>query len=697
MKECDQRHLRQWVERGHLRPLDEQMAQFIARHCHSDCLPLLAAITSAEVGKGNLCLALPGESQSTRAWLMALGWYGQALQEALTWLSRSDWQRELTESPWVAKNGESVPLVLESGRLYLHRYWFYQRELAAWLRHRSVPLATPDSVAKSLASLFARDYVRLWQAWQRDGLRLAEVERQQWLCDQLDIVAPESLNWAAIFTLFEQARHSDALSMLDNLIPLSVCLNWQKVAAGVALTRRFTVISGGPGTGKTTTVTKLLAALLQSSQATGQPLPLIKLVAPTGKAATRLSESIGQAIGQLAVEPEIKAAIPTVASTLHRLLGAIPGRVEFRHHQGNRLHLDVLVVDEASMVDLTLMYKLVSALPEKAQLILLGDKDQLASVEAGAILGDICHFIDQGYSESQAQRLTRLTGFEVGKHHPCNAKSAIADSLCMLQKSYRFDARSGIGQLAKAVNAGDKAKVKQVIEADYQDIRFFSLSSEHYSQCVREVAEGYQQYCRLIEKPPAGQGWIPRVKQALSAFNQYRLLCALREGDFGVSGFNQRIERRLRAQSLLPRSDELWYHGRPIMITRNDYGLGLYNGDIGLCLWDYDLAENVRLKVYFQTPDGDIQSVLPSRVPSHETAFAMTVHKSQGSEFAHTWMVLPPKSSPLMTRELVYTGITRAKQTLTLYGHLDVLSQAIVTKTHRESGLIDKLAGHGER
>ncbi|MDP5254905.1 MULTISPECIES: exodeoxyribonuclease V subunit alpha [unclassified Vibrio] len=692
MKACYQEYLTYWVERGHLRPLDAQLAEFMARYCQGESLPLLAALTSAEVGKGHLCLALPRQGQATRAWLSALGWYGPSLQEAQAWLDNNDWQQELMASPWVAKQEEAVPLVLESGRLYLHRYWFYQRELADWLLSRSVPLATPDLAAKSLDRLFARDYSRLWQAWLREGMGLAKVERQQWLCDQLDIVAPESLDWGAIFRLFENAHHSEALLALDNHIPLSQCLNWQKVAAGVALTRRFSVISGGPGTGKTTTVTKILAALLQSAQATGQPLPLIKLVAPTGKAATRLSESIGQAVGLLAVEPEIKAAIPTVASTLHRLLGSIPNQVEFRHHQGNRLHLDVLVVDEASMVDLTLMYKLVSALPDQAQLILLGDKDQLASVEAGAILGDICHFIEQGYSEAQAQRLTRLTGFPLSQHHPSQARAGIADSLCMLQKSYRFDARSGIGQLAKAVNGGDKARVHQVLETGYRDIRFYPLSSEHYSQCVREVAEGYQHYCRLIQEPPTEQTWKATVKQALSAFNQYRLLCALREGDFGVSGFNQRIERRLRSQSWLPRSDELWYHGRPIMITRNDYSLELYNGDIGLCLWDYDHTESLRLKVYFQSPDGEIKSVLPSRVPSHDSAFAMTVHKSQGSEFSHTWMVLPPKNAPVLTRELVYTGITRAKQTLTMYGHLDVLTEAIGSKTHRESGLVEKLA-----
>lgn len=435
-----------------------------------------------------------------------------------------------------------------------------------------------------------------------------------------------------------------------------------KVAAAVALTRRFAVISGGPGTGKTTTVTKLLAALIE--QATHEKNLTIKLVAPTGKAAARLTESIGKAVQELPVSPELKAKIPTESSTLHRLLGAIPNSAEFRHNKQNPLHLDILVIDEASMVDLPMMYKVVDALPKHARLILLGDKDQLASVEAGAVLGDICSFHALGYGKEQASAIAKLTGFDT-LAHTGNSASSIADSLCMLQKSYRFDARSGIGQLAKAVNSGSAASVDNVWARDFSDIEHFALSSQHYNQMMQTLVQEYGRYLKRIGQqeidPKTGEpeSLTHKAKAVLDTFNQCRLLCAIREGDFGVAGLNQRIECTA-ARKFIQVQDEIWYHGRPVMVTRNDHGLGLYNGDIGICMQD-DSEEEPRLKVFFELPDGSVKSVLPSRVPEHETAYAMTIHKSQGSEFDYTLMILPPDFSPILTRELIYTGITRAK------------------------------------
>ena len=415
-------------------------------------------------------------------------------------------------------------------------------------------------------------------------------------------------------------------------------------------------------------------------------MPAIKLVAPTGKAAARLTESIGAAVQSLAVEKTVKEHIPTQSSTIHRLLGSIPNRVEFRHNRDNPLHLDVLVVDEASMVDLPMMARLLDAMPPHAKLILLGDRDQLASVEAGAVLGDICSFSDQGYSQEQGQVLSRLTGYRLEATRS-GRPAAVADSLCMLRKSYRFHARSGIGQLARAINAGQPYQVEKVWQQGYRDIHHYPLNTDNYQTLINMAVTFYRDYLDAIDgrRPPA---------EVLKAFSRVRLLCALREGDFGVAGLNQRIERGLARLGKITPGDETWYAGRPVMITRNDHGLGLYNGDIGIAMRDPEpdpQTGEYRLRVYFDMPDGSIRGVLPSRIPEHETVYAMTIHKSQGSEFADTLMVLPADYSPILTRELVYTGVTRAKEKLYLFAPQEIINRAVRLRTERASGLAQLL------
>jgi exodeoxyribonuclease V alpha subunit len=451
--------------------------------------------------------------------------------------------------------------------------------------------------------------------------------------------------------------------------------DWQKVAAAVALTRRVSVISGGPGTGKTTTVAKLLAALVRLEEA---KKPRIRLAAPTGKAAARLTESLGGALRQLALTPEQQALLPEEAGTLHRLLGAQPGSQRLRYHADNPLHLDVLVVDEASMVDLPMMARLVAALPHHARVIFLGDRDQLASVEAGAVLGDICHFIGDGYSAERARELTQLTGCPVPGSEKSGAE-ALRDSLCLLRKSYRFGHDSGIGRLAAAVNRSDKAAARGVLGEGFEDVRFWPLSNlDEYARMLAGAREGYARYLSLLRDADAAP------EALIGAFSEYRLLCALREGPFGVRGLNERLEQVLMRRGALarPQGGSRWYHGRPVMISRNDSALELFNGDIGVAL---EGDEGIR--VWFPMPDGSVKSVQPSRLPTHETAWAMTVHKSQGSEFDHAALVLPSRFVALVTRELVYTAITRAKRRLTIWGRDSVLEQAIITGTERRSGL----------
>ena len=465
---------------------------------------------------------------------------------------------------------------------------------------------------------------------------------------------------------------------LDALFPASDEIDWQKVAAAVALTRRISVISGGPGTGKTTTVARLLAALIQTTR---QPRCRIRLAAPTGKAAARLTESLGEALRRLPLTDEQKALLPTEASTLHRLLGAQPGSQRMRYHAGNPLHLDVLVVDEASMIDLPMMARLIDALPEHGRVIFLGDRDQLASVEAGAVLGDICAWVNAGYTAGRAAQLERLTGHPVPAGES-DVAGALRDSLCLLQKSYRFGSHSGIGSLARAVNNGDRHGVRATLRQAFEYIVLYPLSTtEEYEVMLKQSQEGYGRYLQLLRERAEPEALI-------AAFGEFQLLCALRDGPYGVSGVNEQLEQMLnrRRAITLPRHSR-WYEGRPVMISRNDSALGLFNGDIGIAL-----ERGEGLRVWFPMPDGSIKSVQPSRLPEHDTAWAMTVHKSQGSEFDHAALILPAKIVPLVTRELVYTAITRAKQRLSIYADEQVLTQSIVARTERRSGLADIFA-----
>nr|WP_145595508.1 exodeoxyribonuclease V subunit alpha [Yersinia aleksiciae] len=610
-----------------LRPLDLQFSRMIAGD-NNPMLQLAAAILSAEAGAGHVCLPLSylqpdllfGGRQSALS---------QALWQAAGAPDESRWVQALNNSPAVSDGSQPTPLILQNNRLYLQRMWQYEGDVVRFI--------ASDSTA----------------AWVNE---------------------PRDVNETLLRTT------------LDRLFGLAGTeVDWQKVAAAVAATRRISVISGGPGTGKTTTVAKLLTALIQLSQ--GQRLR-IQLAAPTGKAAARLTESLGNAIRQLVLTDDERKLFPDQASTLHRLLGAQPNSQRLRYHRGNPLNLDVLVVDEASMVDLPMMARLIAALPAKAQVIFLGDRDQLASVEAGAVLGDICRFAEWGYSELRAEQLARLTGcsllgvIPIGDV-PTDAVN-VRDSLCLLRKSYRFDEKSGIGQLALAVNAGKSNKALSVLSSTYSDIECFSLAdSDDYQVLLEDCAAGYQHYLQLATSGA-------HAVDVLAAFDRYQLLCALRTGPFGVSGLNERIEQLLHRKRFIERASGpsgRWYVGRPVMIGLNDSALGLFNGDIGIALYDSE----GELRVHFQLPDGNIKSVQPSRLPSHETAYAMTVHKSQGSEFEHTALILPNTFMPVLTRELVYTAITRARQRLTLYCSHAVLSHAIRTPTQRRSGLVDRL------
>ena len=518
----------------------------------------------------------------------------------------ADWQAQLEASALVGVDGDFTPLILEHGRLYLARYQAYERHLATQLLQRAADLPEVDEaqLSESLGRLFA----------------------------------------------FNQQQP-----------------DWQRLAAAQAVRRKLAVISGGPGTGKTTTVVRLLAALLE--QPGGERLA-IGLAAPTGKAAARMAEAIRNAKAELPVSDAVKAALPDEARTLHRLLGSRGDSPQVRHHAANPLALDVLVVDEASMVDLALMAKLLDALPPTARLILLGDKDQLCAVEAGAVFAELCE--GRGFDTQAAADLQRITGQPVPVSEPT---SQLGDAVVLLTHSHRFAGDSGIGELARRINGGDVSGTLNLLKEDRSDLAWNAEPTP--AELLERLDKGYAPYITAAKSAdPAA---------AFAAFNAFRTLCAQREGTWGVAGINEALEARIKRRSQVP-SRERWYVGRPVMVRQNDYALGLFNGDIGICL-----HSEYGLRVFFEGEEG-FRPFAPARLPSHDSAFAMTVHKSQGSEFADVLLVLPEQPSPLLSRSLFYTGITRAKQKVEIWGLPPRLSEAVATRAERAAGLAERLA-----
>ncbi|MBS4051156.1 MAG: exodeoxyribonuclease V subunit alpha [Methylomonas sp.] len=619
-----------WVALGWLSRLDHAFAGFLLdlEPAAADGVVWAGALVSHQLGRGEVyldleklganpgpALAIPGD-EIRYAEDEASG-RELALFNAYT---LADWLRTLAQSSLIAAAEGNTPLVLHGTRLYLRRYWRYQQILDSEI-----------------------------------GLRLRPVR------DSL----PASLQ-ASLSALFDSGPEQP---------------DWQKIACVLALRARFAIVTGGPGTGKTTTLTKLLSLLIRLAADEQQRKLAILLAAPTGKAAARVSESITNALEHLALPDDIRRQIPKKAATLHRLLGSRPDSRRFQHHRHNPLPADIVIVDEASMIDLEMMAALLDALPATAQLILLGDKDQLASVEAGSVMGDLCRGAERAaYDPAAQQWLSRYAGAILPG---AEAGSAINQQTAMLRHSHRFGARSGIGQLARAVNLGDAGLAQDILadKAGYPDLQHLLLSDAADARLQQLVtaeagdAPGYGHYRRIMRQPPPDPADYDRwAWEVLQAFDRFRLLCALRRGDWGVEGLNQRIE-----QWLFPgKKSALWYPGRPVMISRNDYNLGLMNGDIGIALAD----AGGKLRVVFpdaENSGGNIRWVSPMRLPDAETAFAMTVHKSQGSEFRHVALVLPETRGPVLTRELVYTGITRAKAQFTLLeSRPEVFKQAIL-------------------
>ncbi|MCG5052664.1 MAG: exodeoxyribonuclease V subunit alpha [Myxococcales bacterium] len=533
-------------------------------------------------------------------------------EEALP--SLSAWLACLRDSTLVAPAPDDRaprPLVLDArGRLYLFRYARYQRWLAEALNARAGRLETVD--VRALRAGLAR--------------------------------------------LFPEGASDE-----------------QRLAVAVAVVRNLSVISGGPGTGKTFTVARLLALLQELAWAEGGPLRVLAL-APTGKAAQRLGESMAAAVASLDCAPAVRECLLAPTSTIHRALGFLPQTpTRFRHDAHNPLPADVVLVDEASMVDLALMAKLVVAVPPHARLVLLGDKDQLASVEAGSILADIAgEGASPGVSAAMAARLG-----ELGLTVPVvGGAPGLADGCILLTRSRRYDPESGIGALARAVNAGDAAAAVAVAEAG-RDVRLLPQGPGLHGRMVDDVRAVF---AGLRSLPP---------RERLTRLSRFKILCAHRKGPHGAEQVNRDLEALLVRDGSIDAS-RTWYDGRPLLVTANDPVLELWNGDVGIvCV---DPVTGVPLAHFAGAEGQGTRAFAPARLPPHETVFAMTVHKSQGSEFEHVALLLPDKPSAVLTRELVYTAITRARRRVDIYGAAEVLAAAITRRVQRASGLRDALS-----
>jgi exodeoxyribonuclease V alpha subunit len=397
-----------------------------------------------------------------------------------------------------------------------------------------------------------------------------------------------------------------------------------------------------------------------------------------------MQEAILEQRAALLVDDRVRAIVPNTTSTIHRALKPIPGSVNrFRHNADNPLATDVLIVDEASMVDISLMAHLVDALPPHARLILLGDRNQLASVEAGAILGDLCGPTRPlAFSCDFAKHVGKLTGDDLPVASDQN-EASIADCVVQLEHNYRYPEQSGIAELARAVNDGDAERVLAVLAEGRDDVKHFgSIPTGQLGGALRAcVVTGYTPYLR--EKDP---------RACFEAFGRFRVLAAHRRGPHGVERLNPMTADALADEGLL-RPTAQWYVRRPILVTENEYQVGLFNGDVALVLPDPEDDDAVR--AWFFTPQGDARKLAPSRLPPHETVFAMTVHKAQGSEFDEVAVVLPPDSSPILTRELLYTSVTRPRKRVLIFGDAKVIAEAVTRPVERASGLRERLWGSG--
>ncbi len=581
-----------------IRKIDRHFGSFIRELSGNDILETTAVLVSHALGNGNICMDLTSED-----------WPEELIEKIPDY---EEWKKTLENYPDVVACPDGrCPLVFDGRRVYLHRYWNYEK-----------------------------------------------------------IVAERILSLAKLppFEMSERVK-ARAREWFDSSEDLSDFGGHLQLAAGLLpFVSGFVVISGGPGTGKTTVLAKTLSLQLLEN-----PSLEIALAAPTGKAAARMKESLSSALSVLDIDIAVRERLSSLeACTIHRLLGYRHLSPYFRHNAQNPLSADLVVVDETSMVDLSLMAKLLSALKSGARLILLGDMFQLASVEAGNVLGDICDaFGANDFSDDFIKTVNSLT--TLSKNHLPSGisvdKTLFQNRLILLKKSYRFEEKGGIGQSSRLINEG---RADEAITLMHEDSVSSFRENVRTEDIIRDVSDHYKALYNA--KSP---------EEALERLNDFKVLTALRHGGIGAEKINEKLE----AYFSPGKSDGNFYRNKPILILKNNSVQNLFNGDTGVICKD---SRGI-WKAWFYDNDKKLVSFPPLLLPEYQTAYAITVHKSQGSEFDTVYTVLPDKPHPLVRRELIYTAITRARKKSVVFTSEETLSVGIGERTHRVSGLREAL------
>ncbi|MFP4460099.1 MAG: exodeoxyribonuclease V subunit alpha [Candidatus Zixiibacteriota bacterium] len=618
-----------------LNSIDLHFADFIcnladknAKDDGYDIIWHIAALLSNKISSGDICLMLKDIENSKISDNVYINDYDtDHISDNYRFPSIIEIQKALDDTGIVSAPDGFAPLIIDSSvRLYMQKYYYYETKIIEKLSHiiNSKPLDFDEGFAKSILD-------RLYPDTSQDGL------------------------------------------------------NWQKIGTALSILRQFIVITGGPGTGKTTTAARAMAFLIAMYRNSGQNAK-IAICAPTGKAARRLSDSIGQQVEGIDIDEDIKEMIPREAKTLHRLLGAKWFSSFYRHDADNPLPYNIIIVDESSMVDMPLFAKLLDAIPKNGKLIMLGDKDQLASVEAGHIFGAVCDRpnLDR-YSSDTAQKLENLIGEKVKISEKDRPK--LEDSIVFLKKNWRFKGGGDIGKLASSIRDGEKDNIMKIMMAEkFPDIEFVYDKSQN--EITDYIAHRFSD--NFLE-----MNHINSIEEAASEIDNFSILCALKHGPFGAERIDERVKAFVKHKLGISKNAE-YFNGMPIMILKNDPSKSLYNGDIGIVKYSQSKPRNIsndkELRFHIRLKEKEYRNYLIHQLPEHTSCYAMTIHKSQGSEFKEIAVILPDKPSPILTKELFYTAISRAKEKVYIFGKKEIIADMIGLKIKRESGLKERLS-----
>lgn len=660
--------LQQLVREKKIEALDVALAQ------HISALAVDRAQANAETNSKTASDA----SSNQIVWLTALLSYQHRLGHVCIDLQRPPTQPfDQRDCPWqvpalnviealqshaIGAPNSSAPLVLDGSLLYLRRHWRSEQQISEAIQARCRPL---DVSAKNAADISTQIF-------------------------------------------------ADDASSGSNVSGENNADTWQKTAALNCALHQFGVITGGPGTGKTWTVTRMLSLHLLLAQQAGKNLPRIAMAAPTGKAAARLTEALQSALPHMSVADDIRAALPDEAVTLHRLL-AMGMNGQPGYHRQRTLPFDVIVIDEASMIDVGLMAQLVDALDQHTALYLVGDRDQLASVQAGSVFADVCGPAANIFSADVAERLAQAGCDTLPTDENV---SAVDSAVVRLQKVHRFAGDSAIATLAEACRSNNVEAVTALQHAQLSEQKEGEQTESELTWLMANVEAGaadaaintdtkqsaaeiivqtmLAHYAALIDAAANGESPAALLKQ----FSQFRALAATRRGPLGIEQLNAAFEQQLQRQHGF--APDQWFPGKAVLLKHNDWNMRLFNGDIGIAVMDTEQSDanqpngsRDQIRIAFPAADGGIKLIAPTRLPAYEPAWAMTIHKSQGSEFDHVLLILPEQDSPVLTRELLYTGITRARTKLTLAASDEQLRMCFEKPVYRASGLYERLRGWG--